>query len=175
MRGFVFGFLAALLMIGVGSAQWGQQGVYFQTYRSGQHGQINVPRTVFLISQGDLDRTWPQLTGEPASKAPKDVKWNSEQLLLITLGERPSSGYSVFVKSVERNAGNLEITYVEKTPPPGAPSLTVMTSPWVLVKMPKMAGFPVFRKETSNYGGIVVIPGGKPGCCSCGCPCCSGR
>lgn len=162
----------AAFVAGIAVGQWtpGQQGITFRSYKSGQNSQIENPTTDVINSQGELQKLWPMLTGEQASQAPKDVKWNDERLILVALGQRNTGGYKVFVKAIERKNSNLVVQYVEKMPPAGQPVLTVITSPWELVRAPRVSGNISFEKRVDKGFGYTVIDLGSS--CGCSCKCC---
>jgi hypothetical protein len=179
MRGILrIGVLATLLLPAFIGAQWepNQQGINFRSYKRGIYSGLDKPLLEVLNSQGDLERIWPKLTGEDPSQAPKDVKWGEERLILVSLGERKTSGYSTFVKSIERKNSNLVVNYIEKTPPPGMAVLMVITSPWELVRTARVSGNISFEKKIDRgITGITVIDTGHSSCnCNCGCKCCGG-
>lgn len=187
MRGFINDrvlYLMAGIGIGViGVGQFGfqqknewtgsQNYVKFRTYKDGRNSQIEKFRTTIMNSQGDLQKYWAANTGEDPSQAPRDIDWNSERLIAINLGTRTTTGYSVFVKSIDRKDGNLVVTYVERKPPAGGIVGQALTSPWTIVRMQRVAGNISFEKRVDNgLGGIIVIDTGPSCGCNCGCNCC---
>lgn len=179
MKGLlVFAVTALALLPTLLDAQWGpgQSGINFRSYRRGNYSGLQKPVLDVLNTQGDLQKIWPRLSGEDSSMAPTDVKWGEERLILVSLGERPTSGYTVFVKAIERNAGNLVVTYIERKPPAGQALLTVITSPWELVRAPRVAGNISFEKVVDRgLGSIKIIDLGGGACgSSCGCKCTDG-
>lgn len=175
MRGIlrigVGSFVAGLAFVaGIAVGQWtpNQQGVNFRSYKAGPYSRIEEATTEVLNTQGDLERWWPVLTGEDVSRTPRDVNWNDERLILVSLGARSSGGYRVFVKSIERKDSNLIVHYVEQKPPAGQAVLTVITSPWELIRMPKTAGNISFDKKIDKGMPIQIIDM-SPDCnCTCG-------
>lgn len=161
----------AAFVAGIAVGQWtpNQQGVNFRSYKSGPYSRIEEATTDVLQTQGDLERWWPVLTGEDPSMAPRDVNWNDERLILVGLGTRGSGGYRVFVKSIERKDSNLIVHYIEQKPPAGQAVLTVMTSPWELIRMPKTAGNISFDKKIDKGMPIQIVDLNPD--CGCGPPC----
>jgi hypothetical protein len=82
----------------------------------------------------------------------------------VHLGEKPSAGHEVYVEAVKRTrSAELEVVYVVKSPPRGQPTASVMTSPFVLIRVERVAGnFTFTRKDLVTR----IVPAIR---CRCGC------
>jgi hypothetical protein len=79
---------------------------------------------------------WEALWGRHASGEPiPDVDFESETVVGVFLGTRPTSGYSVEILSIGSGDG-LEVAWRESTPGEDCMVLQVLTSPFVLVRVP---------------------------------------
>src|SRR5437868_3129130 len=70
--------------------------------------------------------------GTPPTKPA--VKWGQEVVLALSMGARPTSGYSIEVKRILRGTGTVLshdafVEYVEQDPAPSAMVLQVITQP----------------------------------------------
>lgn len=149
-----------------------QGGPAFRTLAEGTQSEATQFRTEVLNSEGDLQRWWTKIGGNPAVTAPKGVQWGKEMLVAINLGQRPTLGYKVYVETIAKRLGQLAVTVVELKPAPGAMVGQAITSPWVIIRMDRQSEPLVFqRKEIVSR----VIGGSKPApCgCTCGCPYCA--
>lgn len=84
---------------------------------------------------------------------PKDVDWSSEMLLAIHLGSRPTDGYDVFVDGIEAIRNGFGVVYLEKAPSEGQHVRKTPTSPYVIIRLPKLEGDIQFRKRTWRSDG----------------------
>jgi uncharacterized lipoprotein YehR (DUF1307 family) len=57
--------------------------------------------------------------------------------IIIALGERSTTGYSVKVKSVIKQATHLQVTYIEKKPGPNDVVAQVLTYPYIVISVPQ--------------------------------------
>lgn len=132
-----------------------QSGIKWRGYKSGTYSSLQQESKFIINNQAEFERYWATAFGEPASKAPKDVKWGEEMLIAVHLGTRNSGGYSCFVQSIERAVANtILITFCERSPGPGMMAPTVITSPFEIVRMNRAGGNIEFKKTTAQSGGF---------------------
>ncbi len=55
--------------------------------------------------------------------------------IILNMGEKPTSGYSIAVESVQENADKIIVTVKETVPPDDAMNATVITHPYTIVKI----------------------------------------
>jgi hypothetical protein len=77
------------------------------------------------------------------------INFQNEMVIGVFLGSRPSSGYSVNIDSIVDNGSELVVTYTEGRPPAGGISLTVMTAPYQMVRVPTSSK-PVIFQNSAN-------------------------
>ncbi len=157
--------LLSCLLTMVASAQQmgGLPTVQWSMFRTGQNAQIKTFQTRVISTEGAWQTFYRQLTGEPASNAPRGANWATEELWVIVLGERKTGGYGVFVRNaVHVNARDIEVTFVEQTPAPGGVATQAITSPFVVVKANRTGGVPRFVRGNSVTntvgGGSILYP-----------------
>lgn len=144
--------------------------VRWSTFKSGTNSRVEGTLTRVLVSEADFQAYWANSMGEPAHTAPRGIDWNKEQLIAIHIGTRNSGGYAVKVQSIKRErTSTLVVEYIETTPAKGSLNTMALTSPWVLVRMDRTAGNPVFRGRVETAR--TPISGGRScGCCArCAC------
>ena len=88
----------------------------------------------------------------------KDVKWGQELLVAVHLGQRPTAGYSVLVRKLERRTSNTTtVCYDERKPAPNSSAGSVTTSPYEIIRVERAAGnFEFERSEGRQSGGVVT-------------------
>ncbi|MBL8087404.1 MAG: protease complex subunit PrcB family protein [Chthonomonas sp.] len=167
--------LCVLLCAAFGVAQFDMQGkpvVRWSTYSSGTQCNATKYSAVALATEGDFQRYWQQnLQG----CAPTDVDWNTEQIFAIHLGRRTSGGYRVFVQSIELEQNTLWVRYVEETPARGSATASVMTSPYVLIRIKRTSGVPRFvgtlRESRTIYAPVPDCRCSRGCLANCACAC----
>jgi hypothetical protein len=112
----------------------------------GTQSFIDVRKEVVARSQAELDAVWK--LHSPARTAPP-VDFGSEMVVGIFAGSRNTAGYSLEIVSVQEEptpSRALVVRYREKQPPPAAVVAQVLTSPYVLLAVPRYAGDVRFEK-----------------------------
>lgn len=162
----------SLLVAGDSRAQFSrfEKPIVWDQYMAGENCAIEKATTRVINNAAEWQSFWLELAGRGASAAdaPKDVDWMKDKLIVITLGAKPTPGYSVFVENVERTrASEYVVQYVESQPIPGQLLPQVMTSPFVIIRIEKTVGVPRFegRKTTQR---IFSAPKNV-----CACRCCA--
>ena len=85
--------------------------------------------------------------------APSDIDWNTEMLLVIHLGNRPTDGYDVLVDGIEPIRNGFGIIYLERAPSEGQRVRKTPTSPYTIIRVPRLEGDIQFRKRTWRSDG----------------------
>lgn len=129
------------------------QAVKFDVLQSGQQGNVQTEQFHVFQTEGQFQTYYKAMTGENASF--RDVKWATEFLIAVNLGQRSSGGYKVFVESIEKQRGEIVVNVVEVTPVGNTTS--VMTSPWEIVRVQRTSGNVRFNKvrrqaQSGNFG-----------------------
>lgn len=75
------------------------------------------------------------------------VNYYEENVAAVFAGEKPTAGYSITIVSAINSGGITTITYSEQTPGPGAMTAQVITYPYHIKVIPKVAGKVVFIKK----------------------------
>lgn len=173
MRGFTLLTLLALFVAGacaqIGAGYATHNAIPWRTYKKGNHDRFQAPRTVIIQNGATWQTYWQSVTGEATTAAPKDVDFTSETVVGISLGLRRTGGYEVYVESVRQvSPYDVLVSYVEATPPDGQAVTQALTTPWVMVRMPRVPGQVFFSKRTVK--GRAGIDWGE-GSCHCCCYC----
>ena len=114
----------------------GERALY-ETVASGSQGVAPEEDRFFILDDGDALRAfWNQVHATMLTVPPTpEARFEAETLFAIQLSSRPSSGYGIDVRSVERRDGELFVDVVLTEPAEGAITSTVLTSPWTLVRV----------------------------------------
>ncbi len=129
---------------------WASDRIPFEPLRDGQRSKAQKAAQAAARSEKEWERARADLVG-PLPGEPLKVDWEREMVLGIFLGMRPSSGYRVTIQEIRETKERLIVRYREHGPPPGAITLTVLTSPFQIVKL-KRSVLPVEWKEVKEDG-----------------------
>ncbi len=124
----------------------------WRTYQCDVVGGGSSEFTRVINNERDWDRYWAGTAWGGAS--PTDINWNTEILVAMHLGSRASDGYDVVVDAVDAVQGGFLVTYIEKAPSLGQRTRRVTTSPYVIIRLPKLAGQIQFRKRLWRSDGL---------------------
>ncbi len=172
---------SALLMAGKAPAQGGigvDRYVTYRSYKSGSTSRIAKEKKVVITSQDQFQQYWKESTGRDGREAPTDVDFRTEQLVAFHLGHRPTTGYTVIIKSVDRvNPGTVKVTARETRPSPESMQAQHVTSPFVIIRMPRLPVDFTFALEQVDAPGQIFVPAPfpidptYPPACNCACGC----
>jgi hypothetical protein len=119
------------------------QGVTVRSLEKGAQSAVDMPKQLTVRTPADWAALWqPQASNHPLP----DVDFGREMVVGVFLGTRNSAGYSVEIVGAEIQQGALIVRYRESTPPPGAITAQVITSPYHLVAVPQHDGVVRFEK-----------------------------
>jgi len=130
---------------GTGMLNW-------RTYQCDLVGGGSSEFTRVIANSREWDTYWRSLGF--GGVAPSDVDWNTEMLVAIHLGSRPTDGYDVVVDELVAVNNGFGITYIEKAPSLGQRTRRATTSPYVIIRLPKLAGQIQFRKRVWRSDGL---------------------
>ena len=109
----------------------------------GTHSNIDGARQVVVRTAAEWNALWKQHA--PARPQPA-VDFGREFVAALFLGSRPTGGFGVEVVGAGTKAGAFVVQYRETRPGPDAITTQVITSPFVLVTMPKVDGDVMFER-----------------------------
>lgn len=81
------------------------------------------------------------------------VNWLEENVLIVSLGQKPSAGYGVELSSWLIEQDHWQVARITHTPPAGSMQAMMMTSPCLLVKIPKrVKSFSLLNEQGQALG-----------------------
>jgi hypothetical protein len=163
-----FLLLASAALVATASAQlpgagkWAQaNSVNWGTFKSGPNSRVSQQGFQELGSESEFMNYWQNATGNRAGTAPKGIDWGKQKLVAVHLGTRPTSGFSVIVQNVVKDAGGATIRAVEQTPIPGQYVVETPSNPYVIIKVDRTAGnFKINWETRQATPSIILGPGG---------------
>ncbi len=111
--------------------------VQWEIVAAGQQA-VNVPRPSYRLvrDEAELRSLWNQLNGAQLRVPPlPNVDFRRETILVAMMGQRTTGGYSVDVRGVTLEGGDLFVDVVLVEPAPDALTTQALTSPWTMVRV----------------------------------------
>jgi len=93
---------------------------------------------------------WTEHAGKSTSPVP-DVDFSKEYVIVASMGQRPTGGYSIRIIKAEVTADKLKIYIQKKSPQKGSMTIQVLTAPFEFVAIPK-SDLPVVFVDADNAG-----------------------
>ncbi|HAW85563.1 MAG TPA: hypothetical protein DCX65_04640 [Spirochaetaceae bacterium] len=107
---------------------------------SGANGNRVEGSTEFIADQSGLVRLWRQLTGN--ASAPR-VDFDTERVVAIFMGQRNTGGFGYRPGEASYTAnGAIQVQILEIRPKPTDRVTQALTSPFIVLKLPKGTGQP---------------------------------
>ena len=109
----------------------------------GSRSAIDQPKETTARTPAEWQALWKE--HGPGDAAPA-VDFTKEMIAAVFLGTRPTGGYAVEIRSMRRDGQTLVIEYTERRPGPDAIVTQALTSPFHIVRMPRVEGPVTFRR-----------------------------
>jgi hypothetical protein len=113
--------------------------VPFEIVARGQQAVgVTAPDYQLLRTPDELATAWNRAHGAALQAPPlPGVDFDRETMLAVFLGQKPTGGYGAEVRGVTLEGGDLFIDLVETEPGAGSMVTQALTSPWLLVRVPR--------------------------------------
>ena len=121
----------------------GGQGSAMRLLDRGTHSNIDGARQVLVRTAADWGALWKQHAGERPMPA---VDFAKEAVAAVFLGTRPTGGFGVEFVGAGEKAGAFVLQYRETKPGADAIAAQIITSPFLLVAIPKVDGDVKFER-----------------------------
>lgn len=109
----------------------------FRVVDKGPRSGIQTARQVVIRTAAEWADLW---RVHAANRERPTIDFDREMVVGVFLGTRPTAGYGVEITGIEEQDGVRVVRYRETIPPRDAITAQVLTSPFVLVTIPKAAG-----------------------------------
>jgi hypothetical protein len=117
--------------------------VKFTTIDRGQQSNIDEPRQAVVRTAAEWSALWKQHAGDRS--LPK-VDFNGATVIGVFLGTRPTGGFDLEITAIDVEGTDAVVTWREVRPERGAILSQVLTMPFHIVSIPKIAGKVTFKK-----------------------------
>ena len=109
----------------------------------GTHSDIDAARQVVVRTAADWGALWKQHAADRPMPA---VDFAKEAVAAVFLGTRPTGGFGIELVGAGEKAGAFVLQYRETKPGADAIAAQIITSPFLLVAMPKVDGDVKFER-----------------------------
>jgi hypothetical protein len=106
---------------------------------------VDEPRQAVARTAAEWTALW---RAHDFNKPAPKVDFNTRTVVAIFLGSRPTAGYDVEIIGTKKDGNALIVEWAESRPEKGVMLAQVLTSPALMVSIPKVTGEVTFRKVT---------------------------
>ena len=118
---------------------------------------VGAPAYQLLRSQQELAEAWGRAYGASLQPPPlPGADLERETLLAVFLGPKPTGGYGAEVRGVTLEGGDLFVDLVETEPGPDAVVTQALTSPWLVLRVPRGGVAAVWFRDPSD-GRLIAV------------------
>ena len=126
--------------------------VIFSTLSEGNNGGFMGKQNVVITSQEKLEEVWNEAYSNYMKKPAVPVlNFESNMVLLTTMGEQNNGGFSIKVASITEHENNVMVIVEENIPDNNCMTTSVITYPYEIVEMPKTIKKVVFKNVEKIY------------------------
>ncbi|MBV9210079.1 MAG: DUF885 family protein [Acidobacteria bacterium] len=119
--------------------------VEFTVLATGAWSSFEGARHMELVSnQAEWQRVWRTVGGD---RPMPEVNFNTRAVVVVYQGRKSTGGYSIAVEEIRRTGSNLVVKVKEQSPRPGEITTDALTSPFVVVSIPRPPGSPFLKFE----------------------------
>jgi hypothetical protein len=125
--------------------------------RGQQAAGVDMAAFQLLRTNEELAAAWGRAYGASLQPPPVPAAdLERETLLAVFLGSKPTGGYGAEVRGVTLEGGDLFVDLVESAPGPGAMVTQALTSPWLIVRVPRGGVSAVWFRDPSD-GRLIAV------------------
>ncbi|MFP4643391.1 MAG: protease complex subunit PrcB family protein [Spirochaetales bacterium] len=118
--------------------------VPFETIMQGSYAERRSSGEEVVRSQGEYERIWRQTqsgsSSEPdVERGATEVDFDREMVIAVFMGQQNSGGYAVEVDEILLEERGVTVYYRERSPGAGDATTQALTSPYHLVRLPRLS------------------------------------
>ena len=150
--------------IPTGAVDEDSRDVDFSVVATGTNSSYEGIRSLELVSnQTDWQRVW-QIVG--SDRRIPEINFDTRSVIIVYQGRKPTGGWSILVIKLRREGSRLIVSVREQKPGPGDITTDALTSPFVIVSIPRLPGGVIVTFEdnviTQDPNRNVVKPINRP-------------
>jgi hypothetical protein len=119
---------------------------------SGTNGDFPEKTNKIINNQNDYNEAWTAAFKRFFDKQkPARIDFETKMILLVTMGEKTSGGYTIKIDSITENEKTIVVTVLETSPGKNCMNTSVMTYPHQIVELKKSSKEIVFKTVEKTY------------------------
>jgi protease stability complex PrcB-like protein len=128
------------------------QAIAFVELNSGTNGDFPEKSNKVISNQTDYNDAWGAAFSRFFDKQkPARIDFENKMILLVTMGEKTSGGYTIKIDSIKEDEKTLVVTILETSPGKGCMNTSVMTYPYQIIELKKSKKEVVFKTIEKIY------------------------
>ncbi len=111
--------------------------ISFSVVSQGTQSSFTVEQQKVFRTQGEFEDFWKSHSASTLLSAMGTIDYGRETLILLAMGEKSTSGYSIRVDRVTQAGNKVQVLYTITSPTPTLANDQVLTQPYILIKVSK--------------------------------------
>ena len=108
----------------------------FVELSTGINGDFSKKKNTIITNQKEYNTAWAAAFSRFSDQPkPAQIDFKNKIILLVTMGEKNSGGYTIKIDSIEENEKNIIVTILETSPGKGCITTSMMTYPYQMVEV----------------------------------------
>ncbi len=104
--------------------------------KSGTNGAFVQKENTIITNNEDFRKVWVKVFANYSNKeAFPEIDFEKKTLILVTMGEQRSGGYSIKIGIISENSKTVNVNIIEGKPGPNCMNASVMTYPFHIVEI----------------------------------------
>ena len=123
----------------------------FKIIEQGQFSKIEQKQNIVVDSQEEWQKLWRQHTAQMSigSFQGPTIDFTDTTVIGVFLGKHSTGGFSISIQELVETRDEMIVTLVETSPPPDAMVTQALTSPFQIIKVPKISKPVQFNQNAS--------------------------
>jgi hypothetical protein len=134
---YIVVIVVSILLVGCAGGER-DSSLLFRELAKGTFSGIQEERQAVLREPEEWGKFWVEhARGHLPEGDPPPVNFESEMVVAVTMGQRPTGGYEIAIDQVLEEGGQVVVRVVRRTPPEDAMLIQAMTAPFHFVAVPR--------------------------------------
>lgn len=118
----------------------------FVELSAGLNGDFSEKTNKIITNQNEYNATWTAAFSRFSDQPkPAKIDFENQLILLVTMGEKNSGGYTIKIDSIEENEKTIVVTILETSPGKSCITTSMMTYPYQIVGLKNSTKEVIFK------------------------------
>jgi len=124
----------------------------FVELSAGLNGDFSEKINKIITNQNEYNAAWTAAFSRFSDQPkPAQIDFKNKLILLVTMGEKNSGGYSIKIDSIVENEKTIVVTILETSPGKSCTTTSVMTYPYQMVELKSSTKEVVFKTIEKSF------------------------